>query len=311
MDISNPAREKGSMLMDILVSGIRMATPLILVGLGGLISLQTGDLNIALEGFMLVGAFFAIVGSYLFASALMGVVFAIFFTVLFAVLFSYFVITLKSDVFVVGIAMNLMAAGGTVYLSRMIFNVKGSFSSPRIAGLPNIHVAFLDEIPVLSHLLNNHSLFVYLSWIFVLLFWILIYKTPYGYYFRAAGEHPLALETAGVRVNTMRWVASLLCGVMCGMAGAHLSLGYLRLFVENMTAGRGFIALAAVIFGGTNPLWMACTALLFGIADGASLRIQNAGIPAQVTLMLPYLATILALILRSATNRRFRQNLYR
>jgi ABC-type uncharacterized transport system permease subunit len=297
--------------MDILVSGIRMATPLILVGLGGLISLQTGDLNIALEGFMLVGAFFAIVGSYLFESALMGVLFAIFFTVLFSVLFSYFVITLKSDVFVVGVAMNLMAAGATVYLSRMIFNVKGSFSSPRIAGLPNINFPFLDGIPLLNQVLNNHSLFVYLSWVFILLFWVLIYKTPYGYYFRAAGEHPLALETAGIRVNRMRWIASLICGVMCGMAGAHLSLGYLRLFVENMTAGRGFIALAAVIFGGTNPIGMALTALLFGIADGASLRIQSGGIPSQFTLMLPYMATIIALVLRSVANRRFRQNLYR
>jgi simple sugar transport system permease protein len=191
----------------------------------GLISLQTGDLNIALEGFMLVGAFFAIVGSYLASNALVGVLFALTFTTLFAVLFAYVVITLKSDVFVVGIAMNLMAAGGTVYLSRLIFNVKGSFSSPRIAGLPTVYFPFLDGIPILGPLLNGHSLFVYLSWVFVLLFWMLMYKTPYGYYFRAAGEHPMALETAGLRVNRMRWIASLVCGVMCGLAGAHLSSG--------------------------------------------------------------------------------------
>jgi len=284
--------------MDMIVSGIRMATPLILAGLGGLVSLLAGDLNIAMEGTMLVGAFFAIVGSYFFESAFMGILFALVAAELFTLLFAVFVIRLKSNVFVVGIALNIMAAGGTIYLSRLIFGVKGSFSSPQIIGLPTISMSFLDNIPVLDKLLNNHSLLIYISWILIIVFWILIYKTPLGYYFRAAGEHPQALETSGIRVDSMRWIAALICGILCGLAGAHLSLGYLELFVENMTAGKGFIALAAVIFGGTNPVGMAIAALLFGIAEGASLRIQNAGIPSQITLMLPYLATIAALIIR-------------
>jgi general nucleoside transport system permease protein len=297
----------GKIFLDIIVSGIRMATPLILAGLGGLISLQTGDLNIAMEGIMLVGAFFAIVGSFFFESALMGILFAIMAAELFTMLFALFVIRFKSDVFVVGIAMNIMAAGGTIFLSRLIFNVKGSFSSPKIQGLPTISIPALDSIPVLGALLNNHSLFIYLSWILIAVFWVVIYRTPVGFYFRAAGEHPEALETSGIRVNSMRWIAALVCGVMCGLAGAHLSLGYLKLFVENMTAGKGFIALAAVIFGGANPLGMGLTAFLFGIADGASLRIQNAGIPSQFTLMLPYIATVAALILRAVIKKRFRR----
>jgi len=296
--------------MDFLISGIRMATPLILVGLGGLVSLQCGDLNIALEGIMLVGAFFAIVGSYLFQSALMGILFAIVCAEVIAVMFGFFVIRLKSNVFVVGIALNLLAAGATVYFSRLIFNVKGSFSSPRIDTIPKLHMDFLDNVPVLNELFNNHSLFVYISWLLVIVFWVVMYKTPFGFHIRAAGEHPAALETAGIRVSKKRWIAVVITGVTCGLAGAHLSLGYVNLWVENMTAGKGFIALAAVIFGGANPFGMAGTSLLFGITEGASLRIQNIGVPSQITLAFPYVATIVALVFRSGFRKKFRQNLY-
>ncbi|HOJ00162.1 MAG TPA: ABC transporter permease [Anaerolineaceae bacterium] len=291
-------------ILDVLGTGLRMATPFILAGLGGLVSLSAGDLNISLEGFMLVGAFFAVLGSYFFESYVVGICFAVLATLLYGLLFGLFTIKLKADVFVVGIALNLLASEVTVFFSRLFFNVRGSFSDPRIEGIPNIHLAFLDKVPVLNDLLNNHSAFVYVSWVMIVVFWFLIYRTPYGFYFRAAGEHPEALETTGIRVNKIRWIANMICSVMCGLAGAHLSLGYLRLFVEDMTAGRGFIALSAVIFGGSNPVTMAITSLLFGLAEGISLRIQNMGIPSQFTLMLPYLTTILALVIRAVRKSR-------
>jgi len=291
-------------ILDVLSTGLRMATPFILVGLGGLISLSAGDLNISLEGFMLIGAFFAVLGSYLFESYVIGICFAVLAALIYGLLFGLFTIKLKADVFVVGIALNLLASEATVFFSRLFFNVRGSFSDPRIEGIPNIHMAFLDDIPVLDQLLNNHSAFVYISWIMIVIFWFLVYRTPYGFYFRAAGEHPEALETTGIRVNKIRWIANTICSAMCGLAGAHLSLGYLKMFVEDMTAGRGFIALSAVIFGGSNPVTMAITSLLFGLAEGISLRIQNMGIPSQFTLMLPYLTTILALIFRAVRKSR-------
>jgi ABC-type uncharacterized transport system permease subunit len=286
-------------ILNILGTGLRMATPFILAGLGGLISLSAGDLNISLEGFMIIGAFFAILGSYLFESYVIGICFAVVAAILYGLLFGFFTIKLKADVFAVGIALNLLASEATVFFCRLFFNVRGSFSDPRIEGIPNIHLAFLDNIPVLNELFNNHSAFVYVSWIMIVVFWFLIYRTPYGFYFRAAGEHPEALETTGIRVNKIRWVANIICSIMCGLAGAHLSLGYLKMFVEDMTAGRGFIALSAVIFGGSNPVTMAITSLLFGLSEGISLRIQNMGIPSQFTLMLPYLTTILALVFRA------------
>ncbi len=291
-------------ILDVLGTGLRMATPFILAGLGGLISLSAGDLNISLEGFMLIGAFFAILGSYLFESYVIGICFAILATMLYGLIFGLFTIKLKADVFVVGIALNLLASEATVFFSRLFFNVRGSFSDPRIVGIPNIHFDILEKVPMLNELFNDHSAFVYVSWIMIIVFWFLIYRTPYGFYFRAAGEHPEALETTGIRVNKIRWIANVICSVMCGLAGAHLSLGYLKLFVEDMTAGRGFIALSAVIFGGSNPLTMSFTSLLFGLAEGISLRIQNMGIPSQFTLMLPYLTTILALVFRAVKKNR-------
>jgi len=286
-------------LLDTMGTGLRMATPFILAGLGGLLSRSTGDLNIALEGFMLVGAFFGIVGSYYMGSYMAGIGFAVIATVIFSIIFAFFTINLRSNVFVVGIAFNLLAAGGTVFLTRLLFQVRGSFSDPGIVGIPTIRIEALNDLPVINQLFNNHSAFVYISWLLIAVFWLLIYKTPYGYYFRSAGEHPEALETTGIHVNTVRWYASLICGVMCGLAGVHLSLGHLEMFVENMTAGRGFIALSAVIFGGSNPIIMSLTSLLFGLAEGLSLRIQNLGVPSQFTLMLPYLTTLAALIFRA------------
>lgn len=289
-----------------IATAIRTSTPLILVGLGGLVSLQSGDLNIALEGMMLVGAFFAVLGSFIFESWVAGIVISVIAATIYAAFFALFVVKLRSDVFVVGIAMNLLASGATVFLLRTIFDVRGSFSSPQIAALPNINFPFLDQFVVANKLFNNHSIFIYISWVLIFVFWVIIYHTPFGQYIRAAGEHPQALETAGISADRIRWIASLISGVMCGLGGAHLSIGYLVLFSENMTAGRGFIALAAVIFGGTNPIGMSLTALLFGFAEGLSLRIQNIGIPSQITLMLPYITTLIALFWRAVQKNRNR-----
>ena len=288
-----------------LSTALRAATPLILAGLGGMVSLQTGDLNIALEGMMLIGAFFAVLGSFFFKSALAGVLLAVTAATMYAVLFAIFIIHFRADVFIVGIALNILASGATVFLLRLIFDVRGSFSSPQIVALPRLDLPLVEAIPILGPILNGHSVFVYISLALVGLFWIITFKTPVGFYLRAAGEHPEALETAGISVSRIRWLASLISGIMCGLAGAHLSLGYLVLFSENMTAGRGFISLAAVIFGGANPIGMSLTSLLFGFADGLSLRLQNIGMPSQFMLMLPYITTLLALIIRSLRGRRY------
>lgn len=281
--------------LTLLQNTIRTATPLILAALGGLLTMHSGILNIGMEGMILIGAFFGVLGSYFFASSFMGVMIAVAAGILIGLLFGFFVIDLKSDEFIVGIAINIFAGGITIFLLRSIFGVKGAFSSPKIMPLPDVSIPLLDKIPFLNTIFNNHSIFVYISWILVLLTYIFLYKTPYGMWLRASGEHPVALETVGVSSRKMKYISSIACGIFCGFAGAHLSLGYLTLFTENMSAGRGFIALAAIIFGASNPIITFIAALLFGFFDALGIRLQGVGIASQFTQMIPYLATVFTL----------------
>ena len=283
--------------LTLLQHTIRTATPLILAALGGLLTQQAGILNIGMEGMILLGAFFAVVGSYFFGSAFAGVALAALVGLIIGLIFALFVIDLKSDEFVIGIAINIFAGGLTVFLLRSIFGVKGAFSSPDIIPLPKINFPFMDNIKFLDTIFNNHTVFIYISWILVILIYMYLYKTPQGIWLRGAGEYPDALETAGISPRKMKYTSSIACGVLCGLAGAHLSLGYLTLFTENMSANRGFIALAAIIFGKANPIWTFLAALLFGFFDALGIRLQVIGIPAQFTQMIPYLATIFALVI--------------
>jgi simple sugar transport system permease protein len=282
--------------LTLLQHTIRTATPLILAALGGLLTQQAGILNIGMEGMILLGAFFAVVGSYFFGNAFVGVALAAIVGLIIGLIFALFVIDLKSDEFVIGIAINIFAGGLTVFLLRSIFGVKGAFSSPDIIPLPKINFLFMDNIKFLDIIFNNHTIFIYISWILVILTYIYLYKTPHGIWMRGAGEYPNALETAGVSPRKMKYISSIFCGIFCGLAGAHLSLGYLTLFTENMSANRGFIALAAIIFGKANPMGTFLAALLFGFFDALGIRLQVVGVPAQFTQMIPYLATIFALV---------------
>ena len=281
----------------LLQNTIRTATPLILAALGGLLTMHAGILNIGMEGMILIGAFAGVLGSYFFASSFMGVVIAVICGIVVGLLFGIFVIELKSDEFIIGIAINILAGGMTVFLLRSIFGVKGAFSSPDIKPLPHLNIPFIDKIKFLDTVFNNHSILVYVSWILVILVYILLYKTPYGSWIRGVGEHSEALETAGIKPKKIKYVTSLLCGAFCGLAGAHLSLGYLTLFTENMSAGKGFIALAAIIFGNSNPVAVYGASLLFGFFDALGIRMQSLGIPSQFTQMIPYLATVIVLFI--------------
>ena len=226
----------------------------------------------------------------------MGVLAAVLVGIVIGLFFALFVVKLKSDEFIIGIALNTFAGGLTVYLLRSIFGVRGTFSDEGIVALPTVHIDFLDSIPLLGPLLNDNSIFVYLTWLLVLLTWIFLYRTPYGFWMRAAGEHPQSLETAGINPQRMKLLASVLCGVFCGFAGAHLSLGYLTMFTEGMSSSRGFIAFACVIFGMANPPKVFLAALLFGFLDALGLRLQSVGVPSDLTATVPYIATVLMLV---------------
>lgn len=283
--------------MGLLQNTLRTATPVILVGLGCLMTDHVGIMNIGVDGMMLVGAFMAVLGSYFFSSWAMGLLFAVLAGVLLGLFYGLFVVKFKSDEFIIGVALNIFAGGLTVFLLRSMFGVKGAFSSPDIVGLPTFSMPWLEKIPVIGPLLNENTLLVYVSWLLVALCWALIYRTPWGFWLRAAGEHPESLRSAGISPEKMKYEASLLCGVFAGLAGAHLSLGYLTMFTENMSASRGFIAVACVIFGASNPPRVFAAALLFGFIDALGMRLQSVGFNSNLTSMAPYVVTVVMMVL--------------
>lgn len=280
----------------LLQNTLRTATPVILAGLGCLMTDHVGIMNIGVDGMMLIGAFAAVLGSYFCSSWLMGLVFAIAAGILLGLFYAVFVVKFKSDEFIIGVALNLFAGGLTVFLLRTIFGVKGAFSGPGIVPLPKLSLDWLNNIPLIGPLLNNNTLLVYCSWIFIYLCWLFIYRTPMGFWMRAAGEHPQSLRSAGKSPEKMKYLASVLCGIFSGLAGAHLSLGYLTMFSENMSASKGFIAVACVIFGRSNPPKVFLAALLFGFIDALGMRLQNVGFPSTLTSTFPYVGTVLLMV---------------
>ena len=280
----------------LLQNTLRTATPVILAAMGGLLTEQAGIMNIGMDGMILVGAFVAVAFSFACSSAAMGVLMAVLAGILIGIFFAVFVVKLRSDEFIIGMALNTFAGALTVYLLRSIFGVKGTFSDKGIVGLPKIHLDFLDHIPFLGPLLNDNSMFVYVTWVLVFLTWLFLYRTPYGFWMRAAGEHPQSLETAGISPVRMKFLASVLCGIFCGFAGAHLSLGYLTMFTEGMSGDRGFIAFACVLFGMANPPKVFLAALLFGFLQALGLRLQSVGVPADLTSIIPYASTVLMMV---------------
>jgi ABC-type uncharacterized transport system permease subunit len=291
-------------LINGMISG---ATPILLAALGGVFTYYAGVFNIAMEGMMLVGAFFAVLGSYFFGSWLWGVGLAILGSLALALIFILFAVVLKTDEFVTGIALNLFALGITTYLLRQIFKVKGVFSNPGIIPIPVIKIPLLANVPVLGEVISGQNLMVYVAIFITWLSYFLIFRTRFGLRLRAAGYNAARLDSSGVSSARMRVWSLLICGVFCGLAGAFLSLGYVNLFTENMSAGRGWISLAAIILVNGHPLGVALISLLFGFSDGLGLLLQGYQVPAQFTAMVPYLATLIALYFYAVRERKRKQ----
>lgn len=271
------------MLWVFIASTLRGATPLLLAALGGITSERAGVVNIALEGIMLMGAWAAVYFSVLSGSAWIGVVGAIIVGTLIAALHGIASIKFKANQVVSGIAINLLASGFTEYTYN--------------AWAEKITWDKAVRMPEIGFGNYKLTIFVLFAAILTAVVWYALYKTPWGLRLRAAGEHPLALDTVGVKVEPMRYWGVLLSGVFAGMAGAALSVGLLSRFTLGMSSGYGFIALAAVIFGRWDPIGALLACLLFGAANALStlLQIWQVPIPSYFVLMAPYVLTMLAL----------------
>jgi len=291
-------------LSNLLFGMLRMSTPLLLAGMAGVLSQQVNLLNIALEGLMLAGAFFAVVIGAYFGSAWVGLLAAMLFALLFALIFGFFIIDLKANLIVAGLALNILAIGITSYLLVIWFNARGVYSPGNFEKLPTLTLPLIEKIPFLGDVLSGQGVLVYVSWLAVLFTSLLLYRTPLGVHMRAVGEHKESAETAGIAVKRVQYTAILIGGIMCGIAGAQLAIGDLTLFSDNMTNGRGFIALAAVFFGGARPGLTALGCLLFGLFEALQIRLQiSTGLPPQLVQMLPYIMVVLLLIFISVRDK--------
>ena len=283
----------------LLQNTLRTATPVVLCALGCLMTDHVGMMNIGCDGMMLIGAFAAVMGSWLGGSLMTGLLLALAIGLILGLFYGVFVIKLKSDEFIIGVALNIFAGGVTTFLLRELTGQSGTFHAPEgnLSVLPRLNAAWLDNIPVIGQIFNNNTLLVYVSWILVLVCWVLLYRTPAGFWFRSAGEHPQSLRSAGKSPEKMKYIASVLCGMLACLSGAHLSMGYLTTFSENMSNSRGFIAVACVIFGRSNPPKVFLAALLFGFIDALGMRLQTFGISSALTSTFPYIGTVLMMVL--------------
>jgi ABC-type uncharacterized transport system permease subunit len=282
----------------VLASTLRFATPLAFAAIGGIFSERAGVVNIGLEGMMLTGAFFGVWGAVWSGSWFVGLLMAMLFGGLLALIHAFFSIHLRADQIVSGFAVNFLALGLTGYLYSSIY--PGGISG-EVSRVPNVNLDSLGSIPAVGEFLEgvfgHLNLLVWIMFATVIAAYIVLFKTPIGLRIRSVGEHPKAADTVGISVYGVRYAAVIASGTLAALGGAFLSIGFVGSFAENMTSGRGFIALAAVIFGKWRPGWAFAACLLFGFGFALAIPLQReAGISENLISTLPYVLTLLALV---------------
>ena len=284
-------------LIGALAAGVRLATPILLAALGEVFAERSGVLKISIEGEMLIGALFGFLGAFYLKNIWLGLLAGMAAAAVFSLIAGVMSITLKVDQVITGITLNILALGLTGFLYRFILGK--SMIPPSVTPLAVLKIPILGQIPVIGPIAFQQNIIVYATFfVCVPVSAFILLKTTFGLNLRAVGEYPLAADTVGINVYAVRYACVLIGGLFSGLGGAFMTLAQLNMFTENMTAGRGFIALAAVIFGKWHPVGAMISTLLFGVADALQLRLQALGlqVPYQFLLMLPYVLTIIALV---------------
>ena len=295
-------------LIQVLDSTIRLATPLLLACLAGLFSERAGIFDIGLEGKMLIAAFFSAAIAFTTGSVWLGLLAGIAASLAMSAIHGLASITFRGNQLILGVALNFLASGLTVLIAQDMFSQGGRTPSlPDGARFGDIILPFAETLrpvpvigPIYADLISGHSILVYIALLAVPATWWVLFRTRFGLRLRAVGEAPEAVDTAGVSVVGLRFAAVAICGVLCGLAGAYLATGLQAGFVREMTAGRGYIALAALIFAKWRPWYALSACLLFGLLQAIALRYQNIDlgvfvVPVQVMDALPYILTVVIL----------------
>ncbi len=274
---------------------LRVMTPILLPALGVAISELAGSVNIALEGIMLMSAFFGVIVSAFTGSLFLALLAGLAAGVITGAILAYFHLKLKADIILAAIALNMFASGFTIFMLYLMTGDKGSTSSLKSLVFPEIQIPILKSIPVLGPIFSGHNIMTYIALLAVPFFYVLVFKTPLGLRIRAVGQNPHAAESVGINVNRIKFYALLLSGLFGAFGGLYLSMGYVSWFSRDMTAGRGFIAIAASTLGGNMPLGMLWSSLLFGFVNSIAIYIASLDIPSELIQMIPYLITVIAL----------------
>jgi general nucleoside transport system permease protein len=289
-------------LVNFLSSALRSAAPILVTTLGFCISERSGLLNIGIEGTMITGAFTGFTVSFFTGNPLLGIVCAVITGIAMNLLYGFFSISRRANQVVVGMAMNIFAIGLTGFLFRRFFSSSADWSSGAVVStLENLPVPVLHRIPLIGPVLFNQNIIVYISFLLIPLLHIVLFHSALGLKIIATGEHPKAADSLGINVYRLRYWAVVFSGACAGLGGAYLSIAHSNTFVESMTAGRGFIALAVSILGRRKPWGVFAGALLFGGANSLQLRLQTGGseIPYDLILMIPYILTVIAVVVFS------------
>ncbi|MFH1821037.1 MAG: ABC transporter permease [Methanobacteriota archaeon] len=283
-------------IIGLLTSAVKLAVPLLLAAIGEIFSERSGVINLGMEGMMLGGASAAFIGAYFF-NLWVGVLLGMVVGGVVGFIMAYMSVILRRNQIVVGVVLTIFGLGLSSFVFRKAFGAVTAY--PTITGFQGIEIPILGQIPIIGPILFQNNILVYLALILVPVAGIFLYKTTQGLKIRAVGENPRAADSLGVNVIRIRFICVVFAGIMAGLAGTYLSIGHMNIFREGMTAGRGYIVLALVIFGTWSPYRVLAGSLLFGGIDalGSRFQIFKVGIPYQFVLMLPYIFTIIVLVL--------------
>ncbi len=283
-----------TVLVGILASGFRLATPYLFASLGETFGQKSGVLNLGVEGIMLIGAFAAFYTTFITENLWLGLLAAIIVGGIMGLSVAIINVTLKAEQGISGIGVYLFGLG----MSELLFQ-KTLGTVETVSGFPSIYIPFLSDIPIIGEIFFQQNLLVYFAYIMVPISWFVLSKTTLGLKVRAVGENPEAADTLGVSVSGVRYFTEIFGGVMSGIAGASLSIALLNVFQQNLTSGLGFIAVALVYFGGWRPFGVLVGSLIFSMVNALQLWVQvlNIPVPSDIAVMMPYVLTILALII--------------
>ncbi|MCI8430795.1 MAG: ABC transporter permease [Lachnospiraceae bacterium] len=288
---------------------LRATTPILFAALASSVASKSGITNMALEGIMLFSALFGVIFSAMTGNWAAGLLLTMLAGGIIGLLLAFFVLNLKTDEILAAIAINLMATGGTVLLMLAVSGDRGSSTSIASQSVPRLVIPLVDRIPFLGQILSGQNGMTYLALLAVAVMHLFLYKTPLGLKIRAVGENKNAAESVGISARKIQYIALILSGVLASMGGFFLSGGYMNMFTKDMSAGKGYIALAASAMGGDTPIGAFLVSLLFGAAQALANMMQLTDIPHELIQMVPYLTTLVGLGIYSYTGLKRRQKL--